>query len=131
MPEFVWICLTLQSQMTRSALTILFWVIYVWLCRDSNDFFSDYFSGRAIYVWLCIDFDFHTEQLAAENRPTFRQVFSAEQGQIFFIRVVLQLGWIPWGFVYCFWHWHLTFCWLKQDRDQLKSLTPLTSVLDI
>ncbi len=68
----VWICLTLQSQMTCSALTILFWVIYVWLCRDSTDFFSAYLSGRAVYVWLCRDFDFHTEQLSAENRQTFR-----------------------------------------------------------
>jgi hypothetical protein len=48
----VWICVTLQSQITRSALTISFWVIYVWLCKDSTDFFSDNLSGRAIYVWL-------------------------------------------------------------------------------
>ncbi len=65
----VWSCLTLQSQMTHSAMTISFWVIYVWLCRDSTDFFSDYLS---ISVWLCRDFDFHTEQCSAENRPTFR-----------------------------------------------------------
>ncbi len=70
----VWICLTLQSQMTRSALTISFWVIYVWLCRDSSDFFSAYLSGRPIYVWLCRGFDIHTEQLSAENRPTFRRI---------------------------------------------------------
>ncbi len=80
---YVWICLTIQSQMTRSVLTISFWVIYVWLCRDSTDFFSTYLSGKAIYVWLCRDFDFHTEQCSAENRPTFRQVCFAEQGLIF------------------------------------------------
>ncbi len=60
--------------MTRSALTISFWVIYVWLCRDGTDFFSAYFSGKAIYVWLCRDFDFHIGQLSAENRPTFRRI---------------------------------------------------------
>jgi hypothetical protein len=79
----IWICLTVQSQMTRSALTILFWVIYVWLLKDSTDFFSAYLSARAIYVWLCRDFDFYTEQCSAENRPTFGQVCSAVQGQIF------------------------------------------------
>ncbi len=54
--------------MTSSALTISFWVIYVWLCRDSTDFFSAYLSGRAVYVWLCRDFDFHTEQCSGDNR---------------------------------------------------------------
>ncbi len=71
----VWICLTLQRQMTRSAQTISFRVIYVWLCRDSTDFFSALnLPGRAIYAWLCRNFDFHTEQLSAENRPTFRRI---------------------------------------------------------
>ncbi len=70
----VCICPTLQSQMTRSALTISFWVIYVWLCRDSSDFFNAYLSAKAIYVWLCRDFDFLTEQCSAENRPTFRRI---------------------------------------------------------
>ncbi len=66
-------CLNLQCQMTRSALTISFWVIYVWLCRDSTDFFRPYLSARAIY-WLCGDFDFHTEQCSTENRPAFRRI---------------------------------------------------------
>ncbi len=52
-------------------------------CRDSTDFFRAFLSGRATYVWLFRDFDFHLEQCSAENRPTFRQVWSAEQGQIF------------------------------------------------
>ncbi len=38
--ELIWICLTPQSQMTRSPLTISFRVIYVWLCRDITDFLS-------------------------------------------------------------------------------------------
>ncbi len=66
--------LILQSQMTRSALTISFQVINVWLCRDSTDFFTAYLSGRPINVWLCRDFNFHTEQLSAENRPPFRRI---------------------------------------------------------
>ncbi len=37
-------------------------------------FSATYLSGRPIYVWLCRDFDFHTEQLSSENRPTFRRI---------------------------------------------------------
>ncbi len=46
------------------------------LCLNfqSTDFFSAYLSARAIYVCLCRDFDFHIEQLSAENRPTFRRI---------------------------------------------------------
>ncbi len=57
--------------MIRSALTISLWVICVWLCRDSTML---NLSGRAIYVWFCWDFDVHTEQCSAENRPTFRRI---------------------------------------------------------
>ncbi len=93
-----WICLTLQSQMTRSALTISSCVIYVWICRDILDFFNSYLSGRPIYVWLCRDFDFHTEQWSAENRPTFRCIhtglLSRERSKIF-IRVLLVLRFKP------------------------------------
>jgi hypothetical protein len=86
----VWICLTLQSLMTRSALTISFLSILCLTLQKfwcnwslSTDFFSAY-SGRAVYVWLCRDFDIHTEQCSAvQLSDTFRQVCSAEQGQIF------------------------------------------------
>ncbi len=40
----------------------------------STDFFSAYLSGRAIHVWLWRDFDFHEEQLSAENRLAIRRI---------------------------------------------------------
>ncbi len=95
--EIVWISLNLQSQMSRWALTILFWVIYVWPCRDSIDFFSANLLGRAIYVWLCRDFDFNTEQFFFIYQiisDAFRQVCSAEQGKIFSLGLVfMQFTW--------------------------------------
>ncbi len=30
-------------------------------------------ADQFMYVWLCRDFDFHTEQCSAENRPAFRR----------------------------------------------------------
>ncbi len=75
----VLICLTLQSQMTRSVLTISFWVIYVWLCRDSTVL---YLSGRAIYVWfwfshramLCREssnFQMHSDRFTLQSKVKY------------------------------------------------------------
>ncbi len=71
----VWSCLsTLQSQMTRSTLTISLWVIYVWLCRDIVLTFSRLTCQAEQFMSDCRDFDFPAEQLSAENRPTFRRI---------------------------------------------------------
>ncbi len=78
--------------MTRSPQTISFWVIYVWLCRDSTDFFTAYLSARAIYVWLGKIFWISLKAMVSLQRivqlsDAFRQVCSAEQVQIFALQM--------------------------------------------
>ncbi len=110
MSEFIWLC--------RVRWHIQHWQFHSeYFMSDSAEIvltFSVLLSGRAVYVWLCRDFDFHTEQLSAENSPTFRQVCSVEQPRIFWF-------WSSWSLRTDFFSAYLSgravYVWLCRDFD--------------
>ncbi len=89
----VWICLTLESQMTRSALRISLWVIYVWLCRDSTVL---YLSGRQFMSDSAENLFFtqgNPVQRIVQLSDAFRQVLLCRARSNIFIRELLICIW--------------------------------------